>query len=63
MIKNKLEALLFSSGRKMSTEELSKLCNSKNDEIQSALVELKQDYDDKNSSLMFVNEGDYCNRN
>jgi segregation and condensation protein B len=59
MIKNKLEALLFSSGRKMNVEELGKLCNSKPSEIQSALVELKQDYDDKNSSLMFVNEGDH----
>ena len=33
MLKNKLEALLFSSGRKMSIDELSKLSNSKPEEI------------------------------
>jgi len=58
MLKGKLEALLFSSGRKMSIEELSRLANAKTDDIKSALVELKTEYDDKNSSMMLVNEGD-----
>jgi len=56
MLKNKLEALLFSSGRKMSVEELSKLAHAKPDEITKAMFELKQD---KNSSTMLVNEGEY----
>ena len=57
-IKGKLEALLFSSGRKMNLEELSRLTNKKIDEIKNALVDLKNEYDDKNSSVMIVNEGD-----
>ena len=58
MLKNKLEALLFSSGRKMHIEELSKLAYAKPDDIKKALVELKTEYDDKGSSEMIVNEGD-----
>lgn len=58
MLKGKLEALLFSSGRKMGIEELSRLSNVKTDDIKNALVELKTEYDDKNSSMMLVNEGD-----
>ena len=38
MLKSKLEALLFSSGRKMSIEELSRLSNAKTDDIKNALV-------------------------
>ena len=58
MLKNKLEALLFSSGRKMPLEELSKLTKSKEDDIKAALAELKMEFDDRSSSLMLVNEGD-----
>lgn len=57
MLKNELEALLFSSGRKMDIEELSQLTKSKMEEIKAALVELKMEYDEKNSSQMLVNEG------
>jgi len=56
MLKNELEALLFSSGRKMDVEELSKLSRAKPDEVQSALAELKKEYDQK-PSVMLVNEG------
>ena len=59
MLKNKLNALLFSSGRKMSIEELSKLTRAREDEMQSALEELKKEYDEKNSSTMLVNEGNF----
>ena len=58
MLKSKLEALLFSSGRKMSVEELSRLSNAKTMDIQNSLTELKKEYDEKNSSVMIVNEGD-----
>ena len=58
MLKNKLEALLFSSGRKMSVEELSRLSNSQTADIQNSLTELKMAYDEKGSSMMLVNEGD-----
>ncbi len=57
MLKNKLEALLFSSGRKMNVEELSRLSHAKPDDIQNSLMELKKEYDEKNSSIMIVNEG------
>src|SRR3989338_3608124 len=59
MLKNKLEALLFSSGRKMGIEELSKLTNERRERIQKALEELKKEHDDKESSTMLVNEGDF----
>jgi len=58
MLKNKLEALLFSSGRKMDIEELSRLSNAKTGDIQESLTELKKEYEGKNSSVMLVNEGD-----
>ncbi len=58
MLKNKLEALLFSSGRKMNLEELSRLVHAGPEEIQNSLTELKKEYDEKNSSVMIVNEGD-----
>ena len=59
MLRNKLDALLFSSGRKMSLEELSKLARAREDEVQSALQELKKEYDEKDSSTMLVNEGNF----
>jgi len=58
MLKNKIEALLFSSGRKMSVEELSRLSNAKTGDIHNELMELKKEYDEKDSSVMIINEGD-----
>ena len=58
MLKNKLEALLFSSGRKMDLEELSRLSDAQTGDIQKSLEELKKEYEDKNSSVMIINEGD-----
>lgn len=58
MLKGKLEALLFSSGRKMDLGELSRLTHAKPEEIQASLAEIKKEYDNKNSSVMIVNEGD-----
>ena len=58
MLKNKLEALLFSSGRKMSLDELSRLTKSNPEDIQNTLIDLKRYYDGENSSVMLINEGD-----
>ena len=58
MLKNKLEALLFSSGRKMDLEELSRLSDAQTLDIQKSLEELKKEYEDKDSSVMIINEGD-----
>jgi len=59
MLKNKLEALLFSSGRRMSIEELSKLVNASIDQVQNALEELKREYNEKNSSTMLLDESNF----
>ncbi len=58
MLKKDIEALLFSSGRKMGVGEFSQITKSKAEDIKSALAELKMEYDEKNSSIMLVNEGD-----
>ncbi len=58
MLKNKVESLLFSSGRKMTIEEISRLSHAKPEDIKNALAELKLEYDDRGSSVMVVNEGD-----
>ena len=56
-IKNQLEAILFSVGKKISIEELSRLCKVTNQKIiESKLQELKQDYEKQESSLMLVSE-------
>ena len=58
-IKNKVEALLFSSGKALSHEEIKKLCRLREDEqLNKALQDLKVDYDNRDSSLILVNEGD-----
>ena len=58
-LKNQLEAILFSVGKKISIEELSRLCKVTNQKIiESKLQELMQDYEQKESSLMLVSEKD-----
>ena len=57
-LKRRLESLLFSSGRKIEIEELSKHCKEeKLETIKEALQELQQELDDKESSLMLIEEG------
>ncbi len=56
--KHNVEAVLFSTGRKMSVEEIAKLCRIMRDDALAALKELQADYAAKNSSLMVVDEGD-----
>lgn len=56
-LKQRLEALLFSSGRSMSVEELSKLCRASEEDILKALKEIQYDYNEKDTSIMVVNEG------
>ncbi|MBW2978772.1 SMC-Scp complex subunit ScpB [Candidatus Woesearchaeota archaeon] len=57
-LKNRLEALLFSSGKPMHLEELSKITKEKDLElIQNALIELKKDIENKKSSIMLIQDG------
>lgn len=56
-LKNKLEAILFSVGKKITLEELSKLCKINNLKIvEEKLKELQQDYEQKESSMMLISE-------
>ena len=55
-LKKQVEALLFSSGRAMSVEDLSSIIGVEKKKIMIALKELKQDYDLRDSSLMILQE-------
>ena len=58
-LKHKLEALLFSSGRAMNVEELSKILRLKdNAMISDSARELMKDYNDRKTSLMMVEESE-----
>ena len=58
-VKSKVEAVLFSAGHKISLDEISKLCRSRKEDVLASLQELKKEYDEKQSSLMLVEEGDF----
>ncbi len=58
-VKNKVEAVLFSIAHRISVDEISKFCREKKDEILVALEELKKDYDEKQSSLILIEDGDF----
>ena len=58
-LKKKVEALLFSSGKRMSIEEISKLCHAEPEDIKQYLIELKKEYEEKDSSLMLIEEGNF----
>ena len=56
-LKYKLEALLFSSARSMTIEELSNLTKASPEEIREKIQELKKDYEEKDSSITLIDEG------
>ncbi|MFH1641825.1 MAG: SMC-Scp complex subunit ScpB [Nanoarchaeota archaeon] len=58
-LKKKVEALLFSSGNRMSFVELAKLCKRSPEEVKKALEELQSQYHEKKSSLIIVNDGEF----
>jgi len=58
-VKSKVEAVLFSAGHRISLDEMGKFCRSRKEDVAAALQELKKEYDDKQSSLMLVEEGDF----
>ena len=57
-IKSKVEAVLFSAGHQISLDEISRLCRARKEDVLVALQELKREYDEKQSSLMLIEEGD-----
>ena len=57
-VKNKVEALLFSSGKALDVETLANITKLEKNDIKKALKELKQDYETRDCSLMILEEGD-----
>jgi len=63
-VKNKVEALLFSSARRMTVEEISELSGIKDTEsIKNALNELKMDYSSRGGSVALIDEGTHWKLN
>jgi len=56
-LKNKVEALLFASGKFMSDENLSLILGEEVKSVKKVLKELKKDYDERDHSLMLTPEG------
>lgn len=58
--KNKIEALLFASAKRMTVEEISKITGIRNpDKIKAALCELKTDFESRGASVVLVEDGAY----
>ena len=57
-LKYKLEALLFSSARSMKIDELCNLTKASPEEIRETINEIKKDYEERNSSIILIDEGD-----
>src|SRR3989338_6339307 len=58
-VKSKVEAVIFSTGHRISLDEISRLCRARKEDALAALKELQQEYADKQSSLMLSEEGDF----
>ncbi|MBI2575746.1 SMC-Scp complex subunit ScpB [Candidatus Woesearchaeota archaeon] len=56
-LKYKIEALLFSSGRRMALEELEKLTKAAPEEIRESIAILKDEYLQRNSSIHIIDDG------
>ncbi|RJQ17328.1 SMC-Scp complex subunit ScpB [Candidatus Woesearchaeota archaeon] len=57
-LKNKIEALLFSSGKFMTEENLSLLIGADIREVKKTVRDLEKEYAERDHSLMLVQEGD-----
>lgn len=55
-LKKKMEAILFSVGKFISLEEIARLCRKDVEKVREALLELKVDYENNDSSLVVLNE-------
>lgn len=58
-LKKQAEAVLFAAGNKIEVGEIARLCRIDVNSLKKALKELKKDYDEKNSSLMVSEEGNF----
>jgi segregation and condensation protein B len=58
-LKKDVEAILFAAGRKVSLEEMGELLKEKDTKkIKQSLAELKKEYDDSDSPMFVIEEGD-----
>ncbi len=57
-IKNQIEALLFASAKAMTEEDLANLIQIDKKTIRTALMELKSEYENRNTSLMLLDSDD-----
>lgn len=58
-LKNRIEAVLFSAGKKISLDDIAKHARVYDKElIKKILFELQQDYESRNSPMMVVDDGD-----
>jgi segregation and condensation protein B len=58
-IRNKVEAILFASGSRISLQDITRLARGREDAVKEALIELKMKYDNPEHSLILINDGDY----
>jgi len=58
-LKKQAEAVLFAAGSRIEISEIARLCKSDINSLKGALKELKKDYDEKDSSLMLSEEGNF----
>lgn len=56
--KNKIESLLFATGRAMNIEEISGITNLPKEQVELSLRELQNDYGKRESSLFLFSDGD-----
>ncbi|MEM4336952.1 MAG: SMC-Scp complex subunit ScpB [Candidatus Woesearchaeota archaeon] len=57
-LKNKIEAILFASGKKLTYEEIARLCNCDISSVKKEIETLKKEYKERESPLMFSEESD-----
>lgn len=57
-LKKRVEAIIFSSGKYVSVEEIARLCRRDLNEINKVLEELKKEYDARDSAVSLMNEED-----
>ena len=58
-LKKQAEAVLFAAGNKIEVNEIARLCKADINSLKKSLKELKKDYDEKDSSLMVSEEGNF----
>lgn len=57
-LKNQIEAILFASGKKVTYEELARLCNTDISAIKNEVPMLKKDYEQRDSPIILSEEAD-----